>query len=144
MAAPHGHRGCASGPPTEPDQGEARERVSSEFGAACGWHRGRPFSPMQLARGGSIGNREDREWMRRGARSTLAWDHAEYFRRRRAPAGIIVHVYGEPPCADCHDLARTHGLEFKMLPWSWYYPTGTTAGLYLGRLADVVPFRRRA
>jgi hypothetical protein len=46
---------------------------------------------MQLARGGTVGNREDVRWCYRG--TTLAWDHVEYFRRRREPAAILVHVF---------------------------------------------------
>ncbi len=86
--------------------------------------------------------REDRDWLCRGARALLSWDHVEYFRRRRAPAAILVHVYDEAPLLACQEFAAAHRLTFMPLPWSWYYPHGTSAGLYLRPLADVIPLRR--
>jgi hypothetical protein len=77
-----------------------------------------------------------------GARALLSWDHVEYFRRRRAPAAILVHVYDEAPLLACQEFAAAHRLTFMPLPWSWYYPHGTSAGLYLRPLADVIPLRR--
>jgi hypothetical protein len=53
-----------------------------------------------------------------------------------------VHVYDEAPLLACQEFAASHRLTFMPLPWSWYYPHGTSAGLYLRPLADVIPLRR--
>jgi hypothetical protein len=111
---------------------EVSEAISAEFGAACGWRRGRQFSPMQLARGGSKRDRWDDAWLCRGERSALAWNHVEFFRCQRIPTAVLVHVYA-PDTTAAREFGAAHCLTFKALPWSWYYPQGTRAGLYLRR-----------
>ena len=115
--------------------GRAEDWAKSNFAAALDWARSsKLFSPMQLADCRAVPRRADDNWWRGGEHrpSLLGWDHAEFYRIKRTPAAIIVHVYAAN-YSDCEAFAALYGLHFEPLPWSWYYPRGARAGVYLRR-----------
>lgn len=96
----------------------AAEAVAKEFARLNGWLlSARPFSLRRLA-----GIRQRRAWVSDSGEEAVGheFDHAEFFKRDRRPAAIVVHNYGGPPPA-------VPGLRLVRLPWSWYYPGRTTA-----------------
>jgi hypothetical protein len=109
----------------------AAERLSTRarflFAAANGWRPSRTFSPRHLWNGKQA----------RSAYSTCGpefpgggstFDHAEFFKRGRYAAAVVVHNYDFPP----EDLDSR--LTVYRLPESWYSPGpgGTTGYLIAG------------
>lgn len=114
---------------------EAQGWARDSFTGAISWTRWKRITPMQLAQCRKSTRRADDEWWLRGRPSTLVWDHPEFFAADRVPAGIIVHVYADSH-EDCAAFAARSGLRYLPLPWSWYYPAGCLAGVYLPGAAD--------
>ena len=108
---------------------DAQRRIVAEFSHEQGWQIARHiFSTAQLAQG-RPGRNFPGDYAGYDGR---AIDHPDFFRlptRPFRPAGIVVHVY-LPDFEICHAYAQEWGILFEPLPWSWYYPDGTNAGVF--------------
>jgi len=57
-------------------------------------------------------------------------DHPDFFREPRSPfrpAAILSHIGSGFPQSSLQQFAAQHGLQFELLPFSWYCPTYTAA-----------------
>jgi hypothetical protein len=123
---------------------EARAEAIAEFAASRGWKQGKRQFTLPMLASGRPGRSttDDYCWSPDlNLKTTLAWDHPNFFRethRPYRPAGVVVHVYARAPdqCQYANELAAIYGLNFEALPWSWYYPGGCLAGVYT-RKADL-------
>jgi len=110
---------------------EFQAQIIHEFAAVRGWLVAKhPFSVDQLKQA-----RHARHFpadFGGFSYDCSSFDHPEWFRwpgKPYRPAAIAVHVYAKNFDA-CQVVADREGLNFEELPWSWYWPCETLAGVY--------------